>query len=55
LVQESDADRGAIALTTVEEPARPGARLVEFAAGHNPFLSRPQAFAQSIATEIARS
>jgi pimeloyl-ACP methyl ester carboxylesterase len=29
-------------------------RLVEFPAGHHPFLSRPDAFAQSIATEIAR-
>jgi pimeloyl-ACP methyl ester carboxylesterase len=28
------------------------ARLVEFRAGHHPFLSRPEAFAQSIATEI---
>lgn len=32
---------------------RAGARLVEFNAGHHPFLSRPDAFAQSIATEIA--
>jgi pimeloyl-ACP methyl ester carboxylesterase len=31
-----------------------GARRVEFNAGHHPFLSRPEAFAQSIATEIAR-
>jgi pimeloyl-ACP methyl ester carboxylesterase len=29
-------------------------RLVDFAAGHYPFLSRPDAFAQSIATEIDR-
>jgi pimeloyl-ACP methyl ester carboxylesterase len=28
------------------------ARLVEFRAGHHPFLSRPEAFAQSIAAEI---
>jgi len=31
---------------------RDGARLVEFRAGHHPFLSRPEAFAQSIADEI---
>src|SRR6202046_1372647 len=31
---------------------RPGARVVEFDAGHHPFLSRPDAFAQTIATEI---
>ena len=31
-----------------------GARLVEFAAGHHPFLSRPEAFATSIAAEIDR-
>jgi pimeloyl-ACP methyl ester carboxylesterase len=31
---------------------REGARAVEFAAGHHPFLSRPDAFAHSIATEI---
>lgn len=31
---------------------RPGARLVEFDAGHHPFLSRPDAFAQTIAAEI---
>ena len=30
----------------------PGARVVEFDAGHHPFLSRPDAFAQTIATEI---
>jgi pimeloyl-ACP methyl ester carboxylesterase len=29
-----------------------GTRLVEFPAGHHPFLSRPDAFAQSIAAEI---
>ena len=28
-------------------------RLVEFQAGHHPFLSRPEAFAQSIAAEIS--
>jgi hypothetical protein len=27
-------------------------RLVEFSAGHHPFLSRPDAFAYSIAAEI---
>ena len=32
--------------------ARPGARVVEFDAGHHPFLSRPDAFAQTIAAEI---
>ena len=31
---------------------RPGARVVEFVAGHHPFLSRPDAFAQAIADEI---
>lgn len=31
---------------------RDGARAVEFAAGHHPFLSQPEAFARSIATEI---
>lgn len=35
--------------------ARPGTRVVEFDAGHHPFLSRPDAFADSIATEIHRS
>jgi pimeloyl-ACP methyl ester carboxylesterase len=33
---------------------RPEARAVEFEAGHHPFLSRPEAFAQSIADEIGR-
>lgn len=33
---------------------RSGARRVEFPGGHHPFLSRPDAFAQGIATEIAR-
>ncbi len=32
---------------------RGDARAVDFAAGHHPFLSRPEAFAHSIATEIA--
>jgi pimeloyl-ACP methyl ester carboxylesterase len=31
-----------------------GARLIEFHAGHHPFLSRPDAFAHSIVNEIAR-
>jgi pimeloyl-ACP methyl ester carboxylesterase len=31
-----------------------GARTVEFQAGHHPFLSRPEAFAESIAAEIER-
>lgn len=31
---------------------REGARAVEFAAGHHPFLSRPDAFAHTIATEV---
>ena len=31
---------------------RGDARAVEFAAGHHPFLSRPDAFAHSIATEV---
>jgi pimeloyl-ACP methyl ester carboxylesterase len=34
--------------------ARADTRLVEFSAGHHPFLSRPDAFAQSIAAEIER-
>jgi pimeloyl-ACP methyl ester carboxylesterase len=32
---------------------RPGARVVEFDAGHHPFLSRPDAFAQTIAAALA--
>jgi pimeloyl-ACP methyl ester carboxylesterase len=43
-------------LATPEEAqrrrVRAGARLVEFQAGHHPFLSRPDEFAQSIAAEI---
>jgi pimeloyl-ACP methyl ester carboxylesterase len=31
---------------------RPGTRSVEFEAGHHPFLSRPEAFAKTIAAEI---
>ena len=31
---------------------RAGARVVEFDAGHHPFLSRPDAFAQTIAAEL---
>ena len=31
-----------------------GVRLVEFHAGHHPFLSRPEAFAQTVAAEIKR-
>jgi pimeloyl-ACP methyl ester carboxylesterase len=31
---------------------RPGGRVVEFDAGHHPFLSRPDAFAQTMAAEI---
>jgi len=31
---------------------RPGVRVVEFDAWHHPFLSRPDAFAQTIAAEI---
>ncbi len=31
---------------------RPGVRIVEIKAGHHPFLSRPDAFAQAIADEI---
>lgn len=34
---------------------RPGARVVDFDAGHHPFLSRPDAFAQTIADEIERA
>jgi pimeloyl-ACP methyl ester carboxylesterase len=32
--------------------ATPSARLIEFPSGHHPFLSHPEAFAQSIAAEI---
>jgi pimeloyl-ACP methyl ester carboxylesterase len=32
-----------------------GTRLVEFAAGHHPFLSRPDGFAESIVAAIARN
>ncbi len=35
--------------------AKPGVRVVEFDAGHHPFLSRPDAFAQSIAAEVDSS
>lgn len=34
---------------------RAGSRAVEFDAGHHPFLSRPDAFAQTIADEIERA
>lgn len=34
---------------------QPGVRAVEFDAGHHPFLSRPDAFAQSIAAEVNSS
>ncbi len=34
---------------------REGTRLVEFSAGHHPFLSRPDAFAQTIVDEISAS
>jgi pimeloyl-ACP methyl ester carboxylesterase len=37
---------------TQRRRVRAGARLVEFNAGHHPFLSRPDEFAQSIAAEI---
>jgi len=29
-----------------------GARLIDFPSGHHPFLSQPEAFADSIAAEI---
>jgi pimeloyl-ACP methyl ester carboxylesterase len=35
------------------ERVRPGTRAVEFAAGHHPFLSRPDAFADLLAAEAA--
>jgi pimeloyl-ACP methyl ester carboxylesterase len=38
---------------TQRRRVRAGSRLVEFDAGHHPFLSRPNEFAQSIAVEIA--
>jgi pimeloyl-ACP methyl ester carboxylesterase len=31
---------------------KPGVRMVDFNAGHHPFLSRPDAFAQSVAEEL---
>jgi len=34
---------------------KPDTRLVEFGAGHNPFLSRPDQFAESIVASIDRS
>lgn len=37
---------------TQRQRVRAGTRLVEFPAGHHPFLSRPDVFAQSIAAEI---
>jgi pimeloyl-ACP methyl ester carboxylesterase len=33
---------------------QPGARLVEFRAGHHPFLSQPNAFAECIASELGQ-
>jgi pimeloyl-ACP methyl ester carboxylesterase len=42
----------AIPAAVQRQRARADARLVEFSAGHHPFLSRPDAFAQSIAAEI---
>jgi len=37
---------------TQRKRARDGVRLVEFDAGHHPFLSRPDAFAQTLTEEI---
>jgi pimeloyl-ACP methyl ester carboxylesterase len=37
---------------TQRDRIRPEARRVEFVAGHHPFLSRPDAFAQVLANEI---
>ncbi|MEO9176967.1 MAG: alpha/beta hydrolase [Gaiellales bacterium] len=34
---------------------RPGTRAVDFEAGHHPFLARPDAFAETIASEIGRT
>jgi pimeloyl-ACP methyl ester carboxylesterase len=34
--------------------AAPSARLVDFHAGHHPFLSRPEAFAACLAAELQR-
>jgi pimeloyl-ACP methyl ester carboxylesterase len=39
---------------TQRKRVKHGVRLLEFQAGHHPFLSRPEAFAQSIAAEIDR-
>lgn len=42
----------AIPAETQRRRVRPGTRLVEFDAGHHPFLSRPDAFADGIAAAI---
>ena len=41
--------------STQRQRVRDGVRLVEFDAGHHPFLSRPDAFAQTLADEIIAS
>jgi pimeloyl-ACP methyl ester carboxylesterase len=40
---------------TQRRRVRDNTRVIEFDAGHHPFLSRPQAFADSLAAEIGRS
>jgi pimeloyl-ACP methyl ester carboxylesterase len=45
----------AIPAEVQRQRVREGTRLLEFEAGHHPFLSRPAAFADSIAAEIGRS
>jgi pimeloyl-ACP methyl ester carboxylesterase len=42
----------AIAAELQRQRASASARLIDFPAGHHPFLSQPEAFAQSIAAEI---
>jgi pimeloyl-ACP methyl ester carboxylesterase len=42
----------AIPAQVQRQRARADARVVEFPAGHHPFLSRPEAFAGTVATEI---
>jgi pimeloyl-ACP methyl ester carboxylesterase len=49
------ADDLATPAQTQRRRIRPGTRAVEFAAGHHPFLSRPDAFAQLIAEELELS
>jgi pimeloyl-ACP methyl ester carboxylesterase len=45
----------AIPAEVQRQRVREGTRVLEFEAGHHPFLSRPSAFADTIASEIGRS